>query len=109
MMYRRILKLNMEKILNEFIDQKQRENFFEDLLKEAEQAKNIILFIDNIDKYIDLTNSLEKFTKSNSIQVIGITTPFAFQNLIYSNEKLIIFLIRLMFTKFQKMKQKIFY
>ena len=88
MMYRRILKLNMEKILNEFIDQKQRENFFEDLLKEAEQAKNIILFIDNIDKYIDLTNSLEKFTKSNLIQVIGVTTPFAFQNLIYSNEKI---------------------
>ena len=88
LMYRRILKLNMEKILNEFTDQKQRENFFEDLLKEAEQAKNIILFIDNIDKYIDLTNSLEKFTKSNSIQVIGVTTPFAFQNLIYSNEKI---------------------
>ncbi len=88
LMYRRILKLNMEKILNEFTDQKQRENFFEDLLKEAEQAKNIILFIDNIDKYIDLTNSLEKFTKSNLIQVIGVTTPFAFQNLIYSNEKI---------------------
>ena len=88
LMYRRILKLNMEKILNEFVDQKQRENFFEDLLKEAEQAKNIILFIDNIDKYIFLINSIEKFTKSNSIQVIGITTPFAFQNSIYTNEKI---------------------
>src|SRR3989339_2261720 len=82
LMYRRILKLNMEKVLNEFIDQKQRENFFEDLLKEAEQAKNIILFIDNIDKYVsvgegkvNLTNSFEKFAKSNSIQIIGTTTP----------------------------------
>jgi len=94
-MYRRILKLNMEKILNEFVDQKKRENFFEDLLKEAEQAKNIILFIDNIDKYIsdgegkiNLTISLEKFVKSNFIQIIGITTPFAFQNFVYSNEKI---------------------
>lgn len=95
LMYRRILKLNMEKILNEFTDAKQRENFFEDLLKEAEQAKNIILFIDNIDKYIangegkiDLTLSLEKYGKSNSIQIIGTTTPFSFQNFIFSNDKI---------------------
>jgi ATP-dependent Clp protease ATP-binding subunit ClpA len=95
LMYRRILKLNMEKILNEFTDVKQRENFFEDLLKEAEQAKNIILFIDNIDKYItngegkiDLTLSLEKYGKSNSIQIIGTTTPFSFQNFIFSNDKI---------------------
>jgi len=94
-MYRRILKLNMEKVLNEFVDQKKRENFFENLLKEAEQAKNIILFIDNIDKYItdgegkiNLTISLEKFAKSNFIQIIGVTTPFAFQNFVYSNEKI---------------------
>ena len=88
LMYRRILKLNMEKVLNEFIDQKQRENFFEDLLKEAEQAKNIILFIDNIDRYINLAPSLEKYAKSSSIQVIGTTTPFAFQNFIFSNDKI---------------------
>lgn len=94
-MYRRILKLNMEKILNEFTDLKKRENFFEDLLHEAEQAKNIILFIDNIDSYItsaedkiDLTNSFEKYTKNNLVQIIGITTSTAFQNFIYSNEKI---------------------
>jgi len=88
LMYRRILKLNMEKVLNEFIDQKQRENFFEDLLKEAEQAKNIILFIDNIDRYINLAPSLEKYAKSSSIQIIGTTTPFSFQNFIFSNDKI---------------------
>ena len=95
-MYKRILKLNMEKILNEFLDQKQRENFFEDLLKEAVQAKNIIIFIDNIDKYItsgdgkiDLTTSFEKYTKNNTIQIIGMTTPFVYQNLLYTNEKII--------------------
>ena len=80
LMYRRILKMNMEKVLGE--------KNFEDLLKEAEQAKNIILFIDNIDKYVDLTNSIEKFTKSNLIQVIGVTTPSAYQNFVYSNEKI---------------------
>jgi len=80
LMYRRILKMNMEKVFGE--------KNFEDLLKEAEQAKNIILFIDNIDKYVDLTNSIEKFTKSNLIQVIGVTTPSAYQNFVYSNEKI---------------------
>jgi len=95
LMYRRILKLNMEKILTEYVDQKQRENFFEELLKEAQQAKNIILFIDNFDKYIaddqgkiDLTISLEKYSKSNLIQIIGITTPFAYQSFIFPNEKI---------------------
>lgn len=95
LMYRRILKLNMEKILTEYVDQKQRENFFEELLKEAQQAKNIILFIDNFDKYIaedqgriDLTVSIEKYSKSNQIQIIGITTPFAYQSFIFPNEKI---------------------
>lgn len=95
-MYKRILKLNMEKILNEFVDQKQREKFFEDLLKEAAQAQNIILLINNIDKYltagdgkIDLTASLEKYTKDNTVQIIGMTTPFIYQNLLYSNEKIV--------------------
>ncbi|MCR4277015.1 MAG: AAA family ATPase [Candidatus Roizmanbacteria bacterium] len=94
-MYKRILKLNMEKILNEFLDQKQRENFFENLLKEAEQAKNIILFIDNIDKYVsvgedrvNLINSFEKFAKSDTIQIIGMTTPVIYQDLLYTNEKI---------------------
>lgn len=88
LMYKRILKLNMEKVLNQFVDQKQRENFFEDLLKEAEQAKNIILFIDNIDRYLNLTPSLEKYAKSSAIQIIGTTTPFAYQNFVFSNDKI---------------------
>lgn len=95
LMYRRILQLNMEKILTEFIDQKQRENFLENLLFEASQAKNIILFIDNFDKYVssenervNLTTSFEKYAKTELIQIIGITTPFAYQQYIFQNEKI---------------------
>ncbi len=87
LMYRRILKLNMERVL--------REKFFEDLLDEAAQVKNIILFIDNLDKYIatetermNLTIPLEKYAKSNLIQIIGVTTPFAYQRFIFPNEKI---------------------
>jgi len=80
LMYRRILKLNMERIL--------KEKNFEDLLEEAQQAKNIILFIDNFDKYINLSISLEKYAKSNLIQIIGTTTPFDYQSFIFPNEKI---------------------
>jgi len=95
LMYKRILMLNMEKILNEFVDQKQRESFFDDLLNEASQAKNIIIFIDNFDKFIsnegggvDMTIPFEKYAKTNLIQIIGITTPFYYQQLIFNNEKI---------------------
>lgn len=79
LMYKRILKVNMEKINQDI-------NFFESLLKEAYEAKNIILFIDNFEKYLDLITSFEKFIKSNQLQVIAETTPFFYQKYIYSNE-----------------------
>jgi len=66
---------------------KDNENYFEELLKEAETAKNIILFIDNFEKYLDLITSLEKYVKSNKLQIIAETTPFFYQKFIFPNEK----------------------
>jgi len=93
--YKRILRLNMEKILTTCTDMKQRELFFEDLLSEAAEAKGVILLIENIDKYcastegrIDLTISLEKFARLPELQFIGITTPFFYQRYIFPNEKI---------------------
>lgn len=95
LVYRRVLKLNMEKILTHFNDEKQREYFFEQLLSEAEEANNVIILIDNIDKYltntggrIDLTEVIEKFAKSKKLKMLGITTPFAFEKFINQNEKI---------------------
>lgn len=93
--YKRILILNLEKILNQSIDQKQRENLFEKLLAEGSQAKNIILLIENFDKYIasgvdrvDLTIPIEKYAKTSKLQVIAITQPFFYQKFVYVNEKI---------------------
>ncbi len=93
--YKRILKLNMEKILTTFTDMKQRELFFEELLGEAADAKGVILLLENIDKYctsaegrIDLTISLEKFARLPVLQFVGITTPFFYQRYIFPNEKI---------------------
>lgn len=95
LVYKRILKLDMEKILTQFIDQKQRENFFDELLKEATESKSVILMIENIDRYlsygdnrIDLTSSIEKYGKSAEIQIIGTTTPYLFEKIIAPNEKI---------------------
>lgn len=95
LMYKRLLKLNMEKILTQFTDQKQREFFLEELLKEAEGANNVILMIDDLDKYVsdgnnrtDLSIPLEKYGKTSSLQIIGITTPFFYQKFIFINEKI---------------------
>ncbi|PIV10816.1 hypothetical protein COY13_00980 [Candidatus Roizmanbacteria bacterium CG_4_10_14_0_2_um_filter_36_35] len=81
LMYRRILKLNMEKV-------KDKKNFFEELLQEATEAGNIILFVDNFEKYLELSGSLEKYAKSDRLQLIGLTTPFFYQKFILPNEKI---------------------
>ena len=93
--YKRILKLNLEKILTAYTDQKQRENFLEDLFKEASDAKNVILLIENLDKYVatspdrvDLSLPIEKYGIRSTIQFIGITTPFFYERFIFGNDKI---------------------
>ncbi len=95
LMYKRIIWLNLEKVLNQHTDLQKRENFFEELLSEAAQAKNVIIFIDDIDRYvtsdrsnIDLTTSFEKFTKTNQLQILGITTPFLYEKFFLANQRL---------------------
>lgn len=93
--YKRILKLNLEKILTRYTDLQQRESFLEDLFAEAAAAKNVILLIENMDKYvafgpdrIDLSLPIEKFGRGSAIQFIGITTPFFYQRFIFGNDKI---------------------
>jgi ATP-dependent Clp protease ATP-binding subunit ClpC len=94
--YKRVLKLNMEKILTQFTDQKQREDFFSTLLEEAANAKNIILCIEQLDRYIisgegrvDLSIPFQKFGKVSSVQFVGFTLPFFYQKYIVPNEKIV--------------------
>jgi len=91
--YKRLLKLNMEKILSEFTDQKQREEFLETLISEASQAKNVILFIEGIERYIssqwvDLSTSFLNLAKSQSIHLITTTTSHAYEKWVFPNEQI---------------------
>ena len=89
--YKRILKINMEKVLSEKTDKIHQEKLLEDLLFEAAQAKNIIVFIDHFEKYYQFFSVIEKFAKTPDIQFIGITTPFFYQKIIFPREKIIQF------------------
>lgn len=93
--FKRLIEINLEKILASDTDIKQRESILEDLFDEANRADNIIFVINNFDKYlsggegrVDLSIPLEKFLRSNRIHVIGITTPFAYQKYLYSKQSL---------------------
>ena len=93
--YKRLLKLNMEKILTEHTDNIKREEFFEELMKEAENAKNAVILIDNIEHYIsnndgnvDLSSSIEKYASSSSLQFIAITTPFMYEKYMFHAENI---------------------
>ncbi len=84
--YRRFVQLDMEKVLAEFTDHDQRQKFFEELLTEADKAKNIILVINDIDRYIstkeDSTNllaSFQKFAASPSVHCIATVEPHGFE------------------------------
>lgn len=87
--YKRFEHLDMEKVLAEFTDRSQRQKFFEELLAEAEKAKNIVLIINHIDRYIsmkeDSTNllaSLEKFATSPAVHCIATASPHEFEQVI---------------------------
>lgn len=93
--YKRVMLLNMDLVLGKAGIIIAAKELFLILLKEAEAAGNIILVIDQIEKYIsqqegiDLTSALTPMIESNRIQVIGITTPTNFERYIFSNEQII--------------------
>lgn len=91
--YKRILKVDMEKILAQSPDQLTREKIMKDMLTEAANAGNIIIFIDELDKYvsnesnrIDLSSTITEFAYENKIQFIGIATPFNYQKYIFKKD-----------------------
>jgi len=92
--YKRLLQLDMEKILNEYTDQQKQEEFFAGLLIEATNAKNVILLIDNFEMYtataenhVDLSIAIEKYASTNKLQIIGITTPFLYETYVFPNTR----------------------
>ncbi|MFO0703536.1 MAG: AAA family ATPase [Patescibacteria group bacterium] len=91
--FKRLLKINFERVLSENTDPKIRENILESLFDGADKAGSIIFVFENIDRYlssgegrVDLSIPLEKFTRSNRIHVVGLSTPYAYQKYLYPKD-----------------------
>lgn len=93
--YKRVIQVHMEKILSEHTDIHRKEELVRLIFEEAAGAGNIILVIENLDRYVtngegrmDLTGSMEPLAKTNKVQCIGITTPFLYQTYVFPNERI---------------------
>lgn len=92
--HKRILQLDMHALFADAPGVNELKALFSDLLYEAQHAGNIIIYIDDIDKYtatgqgrIDLTDVLSKFAQSR-VGVIGVTTPDNYHTYIEPNDSL---------------------
>lgn len=84
--YKRFIQLDIEKVLARYQTPEQQETFFAELLREGERAKNIVLVIDNLGKYlsndaagVNLSSSIQKCAEHSSIHLIVSTTPHDYE------------------------------
>ena len=94
--YKRILEIDMEKVLAEQEDSIKRQEVLLHLFQEADNAKNVVICIQNLDRYvssdkdhIDLTAVFEKFGGSKNLQFIATTSPYVYQKYIFTNKKIV--------------------
>ncbi len=92
--HKRVLSLNMHSVISAKPGILEVKGLAEELLQEAKFAGNVIICIDEIDKYlsegagrIDLTDIIVKFAES-SLGIIGITNPNSYYKYIKSNSSL---------------------
>lgn len=92
--YKRLILLNMPSLVSAKPSILEAKGLASEILKEAQEAGNVILVIDDIDKFIssgdariDLSDIFTKFAKS-PIGVIGLTTPQAYHKYIKVNPNL---------------------
>lgn len=92
--YKRVLTIDLQKILSVSTDHISRLNTLSDIFKEAQEARNIILVIHDLDQYvstidghIDCSDILSQYAASK-INIIATSTPVNYQKYIYPNAKI---------------------
>ncbi len=90
--YKRVLKVDMNLLFGQEAALTSAKAHFSQVLAEAESAGNIILVIDQIERYVnrevgmDLTDVIGPAVLSSRIQIIGVTTPTNYERYIVPNE-----------------------
>jgi len=92
---KRVLELNLNQVIAEAKTPQEAKAITEQILNEAIIAGNIILVIKHFDLYlangegrINLTDIFLKPAASDSLQIIGITTPTDYQKYLYPNQEI---------------------
>jgi ATP-dependent Clp protease ATP-binding subunit ClpC len=90
---KRILSLDLTALLGSSESPEKAKSSIKSIFKEAAQAGNIILVVQNFDKFvstgagrIDLSDLFEEAVSGSSLQMIGVTEPAAFQKHIFPNQ-----------------------
>ncbi|HUS52232.1 MAG TPA: ATP-dependent Clp protease ATP-binding subunit [Candidatus Bathyarchaeia archaeon] len=93
--HKRVLSLNLNLLLGASESTIIAKGKIEEILKEAASAGNTILIINNLDKFVssgpgrtDLSDLFKKTSTGGRLQIIGITTPAAFQKYIFPNQEI---------------------
>lgn len=92
--HKRLVSLDMHALTSSKPSILEVKGFISEILTEADSAGNVIIFVDEFDKYvvneegkIDLTDIFEKFAES-PMNIIGITTPSDYHKSIQTNDTL---------------------
>lgn len=94
---KRVLELKLGDIISSKTNESQMENVLREMFFEAAYAGNVILIIDEIDRYLksnphnpkeDISAILVEFINYPSFQIIGITTPEKFHEDVEKNERI---------------------
>ncbi|KXK11953.1 MAG: Negative regulator of genetic competence ClpC/MecB [Microgenomates bacterium OLB23] len=77
--YKRVMLLDMEQILSENTDQIAREQLLSELLDEAARAKNIIVVIENFERYIaDDAGGVKRFYRHRKVRTSVYSTVYCY-------------------------------
>lgn len=91
---KRVLELNLNLLISNASDQSQIKGVIDQVLQEAVQAGNIILVIDNFDRFVnnqkgvDLTDIFVKYFSADKLQLVAITDQEAYHQTILVNNSL---------------------
>lgn len=88
--YKRLIKIDIPRLISDISDYTNRTQTLKRVFLESEKAGNIILFIDDLDRYtssgtdrVDFSSVIAEFSKSHLLTFVAITSPFAFQKYIF--------------------------
>lgn len=93
--FKRILSIDIEKIIAQTTDFAQRETILNDIFTESKKAGNIILVMVDIDRFvsnetgrIDLSKSILTAAEAEGLHIIATTTSYAYQKYIFPQKSI---------------------